>query len=121
MPESGLCDKTDQPDLDQPPDFPIQQFLNAEAENKKRELAAQDAMINTSVLIQKLQNQLDEYHAQYEALEKDYRAQRAKDARKTFQQNIISGIIGGVIGSALGGLLVYYWPTVERLILSVPH
>ena len=90
-------------------------------QKQQREQASQDAAIATAALVKGLQNQLDEYHAQYEALEKDYRTQRTKDAKKTFHQSIISGIIGGVVGSALGGLLVYYWPAIERAFISLRH
>lgn len=90
-------------------------------QRQRREQASQEAAIATVALVQSLQNQLDEYHAQYEALEKDYRTQCAKDAKKAFRQNLICGIIGGVTGSALGGLLVYYWPAVEHALISLLH
>lgn len=121
MPNYGICDKTDSPDLDQLPEFSLRHLEEQEAASAKLTQAAQNAAIDTAALIRKLQNQLDEYHAQYETFKKDYCTQRAKDAKKAFHQSIISGIIGGVVGSTLGGLLVYYWPGIERAFIPLFH
>ena len=121
MPEYGLFNGFTRSDIDRPPDFPLTKILEQEAARQKQTQEAQRAAIDTAMQIRQLQNQLNEYHAQYEALEKDYRAQRAKDSQKAFQQNIISGIICGVAGSVLGGLVVYYWPTVELFFTSLIH
>ena len=90
-------------------------------QKQQRECDAHNAAIDTAAQIRRLQNQLNDYHAQYEALEKDHSLQRTKDAKQAFRQSIISGIIGGVVGSVLGGLAVYYWPMVEQLVLSIIH
>lgn len=67
--------------------------------------------------LQKLRDDFDEHRADETAYHTSQELNAKKAEKRSFWRNIVSSVIAAIIG----GLVVYYWPDILDLVLSVLH